>query len=744
MRRDSPTALLAVALAAAVLSVAFAGPAEARTSASAHVCATVTLSDPQCGQSHPVASLQPMLTQRLWTSLRGARGTHVLRLSAVSSCRPLRAVFYTATDWMRLATKLAANRSPCAQYFFSIPSLAADHTQVRADQAWRIRALGPQFHAMAEISLGAWAKWVTSTGQSWYQAGVEARRRMAVAGYDVAAGDSWAVNEFSSAVRQGTTTARSDARNFVHGLYDGDGTRPVRGAVFTIGMGQGTQDLSVYKTNLDGWLNDSAFWADMSRYVGDWSQELFGDYRDYGVASADLPTRRSALNDYLEHVIAQANAGPAAAATARSYLQGAYSPLANAAWQYDAAFGWTLVTAAQMDDFVSAQTYALRSYDATTQPNGIDHWGFAWSPKNAGGLSDADFATQSGQLIDRIASAIHDSDHSADPADPGRNACGIGQNWCATSISGAAFNAGWKAFAYWGPLGLAFTSASQSIGAGASSAPIALRLQASGAAQPAAGNLVVSLRSSSAGGSFSLDGVTWTPTLQVTIPAGSSAAPAFSYRDTTAGSPVISAGASGATAALQSETVSPGALVRLSVSPATVTINAGATQAFTVTGSDAYGNAVAVGAATWSVGAAGLGTLASASGATTTFTAGAAAASGSITAAAGGLTASAGVTVRPAPVVPGSPTGATAATAATRGVTLAWTAPAAQGSSAITGYRVFRGTRAGGGTLLAAVGDVRTYADTSAASGTTYFYTVAAVSSAGQSAPSGEVSARAR
>jgi hypothetical protein len=77
-------------------------------------------------------------------------------------------------------------------------------------------------------------------------------------------------------------------------------------------------------------------------------------------------------------------------------------------------------------------------------------------------------------------------------------------------------------------------------------------------------------------------------------------------------------------------------------------------------------------------------------------------------------------------------------------VTLAWTAPAAQGSSAVTGYRVFRGTRAGGGTLLAAVGDVRTYADTSAASGTTYFYTVAAVSSAGQSAPSGEVSARAR
>ena len=87
--------------------------------------------------------------------------------------------------------------------------------------------------------MSAWGTWVADTGDTWYQAGVEARRSMAAAGYDVTLGDTWAVNEFSAAVRQGSGTARADARNFVHGLFDGDGTT-ARGTVFTVGMGQGT------------------------------------------------------------------------------------------------------------------------------------------------------------------------------------------------------------------------------------------------------------------------------------------------------------------------------------------------------------------------------------------------------------------------------------------------------------------------------------------------------------------------
>ena len=47
---------------------------------------------------------------------------------------------------------------------------------------------------------------------------------MAAAGYDVGAGDTWALNELSSAVRQGTGNARANMRAFLNGLYDGDGT----------------------------------------------------------------------------------------------------------------------------------------------------------------------------------------------------------------------------------------------------------------------------------------------------------------------------------------------------------------------------------------------------------------------------------------------------------------------------------------------------------------------------------------
>ena len=70
--------------------------------------------------------------------------------------------------------------------------------------------------------------------------------------------------------------------------------------------------------------------------------------------------------------------------------------------------------------------------------------------------------------------------------------------------------------------------------------------------------------------------------------------------------------------------------------------------------------------------------------------------------------------------------------------------PAAPGSGPVTGYRVYRGTRAGAETLLTSIGNVLGYTDTSARSGTTYYYRLAAVNAAGQSALSNEASARAR
>ena len=373
----------------------------------------------------PVPSLEPAKTAAMWRSLVAQQPKPAqaqAQARAQAECRPLRAVFYAASDWMRLATKLAAARSSCAEYYISVPPLVADKTQFRPDQAWRIRALGPEFHAMAEVHFATWTRWVASTGNSWFTAGVTAREHMAAAGYDVAQGDTWALNELTTAVRRGDGNARANVREFLRGLYQGDGSRPTRGAALVIGFGQRTGDLTAYQNTLQNWLADTSFWTDMATYVSDWSQEVYGDLRAHAVPGEPVLTRRDYLDDYLEHPLVLANAGPAAIDPARSFLQAAYSPLANGAWPRETAWGWTMVPVDQMSAYISAQVDAMRSYTAATG-QARDHWGFAWAPSNTTGMPAGDFATQTGQLLDRLATAIRDSAEAADPATE-TGACG--------------------------------------------------------------------------------------------------------------------------------------------------------------------------------------------------------------------------------------------------------------------------------------------------------------------------------
>src|SRR5207253_5778019 len=100
-------------------------------------------------------------------------------------------------------------------------------------------------------------------------------------------------------------------------------------------LGQTLPDTSVYQITLQDFLADVAFWTDMSAYVSDWSQEVYADYRDYAVPGVPIQTRRDFLNDYFEHQLVLANIGPPTISTARSFLQAAYSPLVNAAWQWN-------------------------------------------------------------------------------------------------------------------------------------------------------------------------------------------------------------------------------------------------------------------------------------------------------------------------------------------------------------------------------------------------------------------------
>jgi hypothetical protein len=93
---------------------------------------------------------------------------------------------------------------------------------------------------------------------------------------------------------------------------------------------------------------------------------------------------------------------------------------------------------------------------------------------------------------------------------------------------------------------------------------------------------------------------------------------------------------------------------------------------------------------------------------------------------------------------PGPPTGLTA-TAGDSRVTLSWTPPAAGGGPPVVGYDIHRGTRPGGESGNTSLVQGTRYTVTGLANGTTYYFTVAAVDSAGQRGPSsGEASATPR
>jgi hypothetical protein len=369
---------------------------------------------------------------------------------------------------------------------------------------------------------------------------------MAAAGFSTSAGDTWAMNELSSAVRASTGAARRNALDLLHGLAN-DG---VRGIAFTTGIGQPTPDLTTYQINLQDWLQDTPFWTEVSGYVADWAQENYGDIRNYAAAGASPQQRRDALVQYLGHQESLANAGPAAAAAGRSLLQQTYVPFGNAAWAWQSAYGWTAAPVETMEDFVSGQIYAARAFAVATGA-GVDRLGFAWAPSNTQGLSTADFNAQTDAILVRLAAAIHDSDVPS--SDPGAAACA--PSWCTTAVDGATFVSGWQSFSTWLPTVPAFTSAPVTTAAGTPAGPLTVQLQTAGRADAAVTPRTLTVSSSSATGTFSTGaGGPWSTTLTLAIPQGSSSA-AFFYNDTTGGTPTITAVLDGGASVTQTETV---------------------------------------------------------------------------------------------------------------------------------------------------------------------------------------------
>lgn len=185
---------------------------------------------------------------------------------------------------------------------------------------------------------------------------------------------------------------------------------------------------------------------------------------------------------------------------------------------------------------------------------------------------------------------------------------------------------------------LQFGNAAFTTTAGDTSGPYSVQ-----SSQPASSATSVSLSSSSANGQFSTSPTgPWATTITLTVSAGSSLSPGFYYEDTTAGSPTLTATASGYTNATQTETVTAASLASITVSPANPKVKVGSTVTFTATGADRYGNAVAA-SPNWSV-TPNLGSFSPTSGPKATFTA-TGTGSGTITAASGSVTGTTTLTV---------------------------------------------------------------------------------------------------
>jgi hypothetical protein len=360
--------------------------------------------------------------------------------AAHSACPYQGQVFvYGQNGWDTLTNALAANQTPCVQYYIVLTAIT-DKTFPRGRRAIdAVHAKGPSFHVLAEFNWGRWSKVAPA---SWYSKGVTFRKRMAAAGYNPALGDSWAVNELSSAVRS-QPAARAKVRDALRGLFKGPrGAPPMMGAVFTIGQSQRLQNFGPYKAEVKSWLSDAVFWTGVTPYVAWWGQEAYTRCSLVCVNGTKIAARSSHINDFVEHPAKLASVGPPATVAARNLFDRSYFPLLTAYWNDPRGYGDNRISRDAMQKLVSLEVYAARSW-AAHNPYPDGRIGFAWNEHPAGvTLGDVQ------ALATRLARAVQAAYGDAGTAGKACSPTGA-YTLCKAAVPGAAFNEGWKTFEAW-------------------------------------------------------------------------------------------------------------------------------------------------------------------------------------------------------------------------------------------------------------------------------------------------------
>jgi hypothetical protein len=348
---------------------------------------------------------------------------------------------YGQNGWETITNALAANQTPCANYYVVLTALEGNKTQPRGRRAVDfIHGKGPNFHALAEFN---WTGWSKAKPASWAAKGRLFRQRMAAAGYDPAR-DTWAINELSSTVRT-TPLSQARARDAMRGLYTGPrGAPPQQGAVFVVGVGQRMVNFGPYKGQVEGWLGNAAWWTAVSPYVAWWGQEVYVSCSNVCVPGSKIATRSTHTNEFTEHPARLAFAGPPQTAPARALFDRAYLPLMTAYWRDTKGYGRNVVSLAQMQALTSLEVYAARAW-AIRNPYPDGRIGFAWNEHPAG-ATPAEVQALATRLAQSILYAYGDGGTAT-------KACGPtgAYSWCKAALAGARFNLnpGWATFATW-------------------------------------------------------------------------------------------------------------------------------------------------------------------------------------------------------------------------------------------------------------------------------------------------------
>jgi hypothetical protein len=372
------------------------------------------------------------------------------------------AIFWGARQWFELAQGFGEDLSQCAEYHITIPPQDDNRRNLRAAERFdEVRLVDPRVHPIAEIQFTVlnrpdWRDLAIANGgdlDDFYNAGVLARVRMAQGTpprIDIGRGETWAFNELTEEVLQDLPGWRDQVLAFMRGLHDGPpGAPKAKGIVFNLFRPStaGALELASYKEDLKRWLGDEAFWRELDTYADFFVQESYLDVRNWGVEGVPVARRAASMNDYFNHVIELAEAGPESVEVARTFLRRTYLPLGNAAWPSAGIGSTDLIPAETVGHFLSAQMYAFRHY-ANAHPQGAPQGrlGFGWAPIQ----EHPEYSPVGRDLIlHRLANAIHESSEEGTNSQMG--ACRDPQErfWCAGVVEGAALTDVWGVFSGW-------------------------------------------------------------------------------------------------------------------------------------------------------------------------------------------------------------------------------------------------------------------------------------------------------